>query len=128
MNHWLKEVKERLAKATPGPWVFANDSYEPTNKLWARFLLGKDEAVVIAADDYHMEFERVDAEFIAHARTDLETAIAVIERYEAALVEMHANQCGLSIRMDRPCDQMWYQDMIEEALADASRLVVREGK
>lgn len=53
--------------------------------------------------------------------SDTAELIKVIEVYENAFEEMAANLCD-SQSDENPCSQMWYQDCIDEARAEANRI------
>lgn len=68
----LEEIRARCDKATPGPW-----------KLWEGNVIDPD---ILWADDYGgLHLSDADAEFIVHARTDIPTLLAEIDRLKAAL-------------------------------------------
>ncbi len=72
----LDEIKARAAAATEGPWV--NDSTEI-----GRPFPGTDTIDVWVAESCHPNGDGIDgeadAEFIAHARTDVPTLVAAVE-------------------------------------------------
>ena len=83
----LDEIKARAAAATEGPWV--NDSTEI-----GRPFPGTDTIDVWVAESCHPNGDGIDgeadAEFIAHARTDVPTLVAAVE----AVLELHALGIG----------------------------------
>jgi len=74
----LDEIKARAAAATEGPWV--NDSTEI-----GRPFPGTDTIDVWVAESCHPNGDGIDgeanAEFIAHARTDIPALAAAVEAY-----------------------------------------------
>ena len=78
MKGWSKDrialVKVRIGKASPGPWRHGR-AVGRTLYNGGDFLIG-----LLDLND--------DANFIAHARTDLPEAIAEIERLQALLKRM----------------------------------------
>lgn len=72
----LDEIKARAAAATEGPWV--NDSTEI-----GRPFPGTDTIDVWVAESCHPNGDGIDgeadAEFIAHARTDVPALVAAVE-------------------------------------------------
>ncbi|MGE7843942.1 hypothetical protein ACQKNX_24550 [Lysinibacillus sp. NPDC093712] len=82
----LNAIKERLAKATPGPWGFdKGDNLREDRR----------PAVVEHFDYEHGEWfihgdiaDISDATFIAHARQDIPALVAEIERLRAELTDI----------------------------------------
>jgi len=100
----LKEIQERLDKATPGPWerAVAPRADDALSKAeWQeRLLLNSDEPlhVVTAKGDARYAYlvpaitgdgpqSRADADFIAHAREDITLLLAENAQLRAELVE-----------------------------------------
>jgi len=86
----LAAIRARCDAATPGPWRFG---------VGDRKYIGQSELLVVACDEareldialvdvegggYHHQ----DAEFIAHARTDVPALVARVEELEAALAKV----------------------------------------
>jgi hypothetical protein len=71
----LAAIKARAEKATPGPWTTGGGATE---------VYGADDQwlVQMIADG-----TEADAEFIAHARTDIEQLVAEVERFHELLGE-----------------------------------------
>lgn len=97
----LDEIETRANAATEGPWEWDGESNEPwpagDNSL--RSVSGAKDDLVLYAwgyDAYGIEAARdADAEFIAHARTDV-PALAAVARYalsQHSKDETH-NECG----------------------------------
>lgn len=80
MNNWLKVVRERLKRATPGPWTLSlscqNVRFVGPDGEWIPIFKAREDATN-------------DCIFIAHAPQDLAKALAVIELYERALSQTH---------------------------------------
>lgn len=72
----LKEMKERLEKATGGQWEYQHDGH-------IAFEFGSGETVLGKLFD--APNDENDARFIAHARTDIERLIRIVEIQQAAL-------------------------------------------
>lgn len=97
-----ESVKARLAAATPGPWTA-----DWTTDVWERpslFAGHRDSYVVpgVAACG-RTKGGWNDATFIAHARTDLELALEVIEALRASDVSHTGTDwpCALCAALDR---------------------------
>lgn len=114
----LKEIKDRIERATPGPWTKG-----PVHlRNYSHFNLVANVRGVEILGQYKAVSCGDDAAFIAHAPTDLAKLIKVIEVYEESLEEMMAHLCD-SRSDGNPCSQMWYQDSIEEARAEAMKIM-----
>lgn len=76
----LAPIKARLAAATPGPWTWVCHS-----------TAGVSEWTVFDAADHALATNRhgwrPDAEFIAHAPTDIAALLAEVERLRAELAD-----------------------------------------
>src|SRR5690606_23917328 len=68
----LLDIQQRLSAATPGPWV--NDGAE----IYADIIGGQWIGETLRLDDPTSES---DAEFIAHARQDVDDLLAEVKRY-----------------------------------------------
>lgn len=83
-----ESVRARLNAATPGPWRWNVASHVEHTEAWDETVVvrhisagGDDSTVAEIGRDFSSN--NVDAEFIAHARTDLERALDVIEAVPA---------------------------------------------
>jgi hypothetical protein len=72
----LEAIRQRVEKATPGPWKYSEGvgSYPAT-------ILSEKGEVVAAGDEYYGMTEN-DANFIAHARTDIPALLDHIAEVE----------------------------------------------
>lgn len=67
------------------------------------------------------------AEFISYvkqehaARKDIELLLKIIEIQDRALEDMYENICDGG--GEKPCSQMWYQDVIDEARAEVAKIL-----
>ena len=80
----LEEIKERVAKATPGEWDVFDD-------IW----VAQGDGLTIGENIAKCEVE-ADADFIAHARQDVPELVAEVERLREALA-FYANNINYSI-------------------------------
>lgn len=84
MTTRLDEIKARLAAATAGPWtIFGSELYE-------------DEFAVMHSEGRNCVADGVlrrDAEFIAHARADIEWLIGELEQARNR-AQAHCELCG----------------------------------
>ena len=102
----LEQMRARLEAATEGPWHWEGDYPEgtcPHGTEWADHgpdLIAADGSAVTVAigyDSSSLKIKDADADFIAHARTDMETLLRVAE---AALARQDADWDNLSERTD----------------------------
>ena len=84
----IEAIKARADKATAGPW--ANDAPACVAKLWPEG--GK---MTVATAPHETFFGIANAEFIAHARTDIPALIAAIEASETARVKAEQERDAL---------------------------------
>lgn len=107
----LDDIKARIEKATLGPW-----SAEP-------YLFGEEGRVRVTSpsdsEDYNTAEDvlTADAEFIAHARTDVPKLVAALEA-----VERLAEEWRLAFREDASDTNDIWDDAarkIEQAIAEA---------
>jgi hypothetical protein len=107
----LSEIEERLANATPGPWV--KDPDDP-DKVLRSTNAGFDGTVIatMQRDDFGL-VEEANTEFIAHARQDVPDLIAVVREVEAlhrphvviCLNPSHGKDCDGQVC--DTCDNPW---------------------
>jgi hypothetical protein len=106
----LEVIKARAGAATSGPWrVVCDDSERPTT-VWqectsADHPVAEDPGRQYVFDDcrdgeLHAEpfFREADAEFVAHARTDVPALLAEVERLRA--MEARVRQLAIDLRDD----------------------------
>lgn len=78
----LSAIKERYEAAAPGPWKWnADDDMYRCDGLYT------GRVPVIWHDQGWVAVELADAEFVAHARTDVPALVAEVERLRALLGE-----------------------------------------
>lgn len=92
----LAAITERAAKATPGPWEASFTIHgDPSVTQEGRGQFGLIATIGVAPADYG----RTNAEFIAHARSDIPLLLARVGELEAEnekFVRRYASQlCGL---------------------------------
>jgi hypothetical protein len=80
----MKEIRERIEKATPRPWStfpeehdFLENGRDKDGQIFTQILMGEDQCVN-AECSYSW-----DAIFIAHARTDIPELLDEIERLKS---------------------------------------------
>ncbi len=116
MQKRLSEIKERLERATPGPWFVAEQPFDDRSTAVygdnkAQVSIDPHGARFIADCDVTMEwtegepdqsvFDRANARFIANAPTDIAHLLATVERLKVHLDKL----CGLIEGDCMICDQ-----------------------
>lgn len=76
----LDVIEQRANDATPGPWERWHDPVALVDRFVAGFPIN-------TIQDSVGQFSAADAEFIAHARTDVPALVAEIRRLRAELAE-----------------------------------------
>jgi len=93
----LGEIEARVAAASPGPWetAMSNDDYPPVTH--AVITASHGDVVAELAEDVRADTQEgplatgsEDAYFIAHARTDIPTLLAMVREQRAALDRVKA--------------------------------------
>jgi len=90
----LNAIKERVAKATPGPWVIEESRFGSFNGA------SVDENYDLPA----CLMKANDADFITNARGDVPALIAEVQRLREAL-EFYANNSNYLIEWSDKCDE-----------------------
>ena len=79
-NDWFRQLRERIALTTPGPWRFINDSKIPKEN---RIQGSAGQFICKGAEDISpWSITKENGEFIANSRTDIELLIKIVEEYE----------------------------------------------
>ena len=84
----LTPIRERCEKATPGPWVWRSNylevegSWEDPTREWTRIA---DDGSAGGEYNEAIDTHGPDADFIAHARTDIPALLAEVERLRRLL-------------------------------------------
>ena len=93
----LGEIEARVAAASPGPWetAMSNDDYPPVTH--AVITASHGDVVAELAEDVRADTQEgplatgsEDAYFIAHARTDIPTLLAMVREQRAKLDRVEA--------------------------------------
>ena len=79
LTTWLQTVRERLAKATPGPWAIVHEVPDEISGIYA----GKER--IIETDSGFYPPRLADADLIAHSPTDLTRALDLLEAAQAVV-------------------------------------------
>ena len=90
----LQAIRDREAKATPGPWYPGENSQRQYN------VYGPNHEDITPAftDDTFASMQQDDTVFIAHARADIPALLAEVERLRNKLADYHCASCDGSCR------------------------------
>lgn len=130
----LEEIESRCEAAHPGPWTVSEDAdeyeYDDHDGYGVKYITytairakrpggGSHEV----ARDVHHDF---NAEFIAHARRDVEVLLADVRRYRAAADE--GNRALVEELAERDAELEEYREAIVEMRNLAQSLVCKIGQ
>lgn len=99
-NEELQAIRDRVAKASPGPWTTEPGAYSGANwSLGYSSDYDKDVTVYLTTDGVHASEmygdAATDGEFIAHARTDIPALLKAIDARDAELAQLRAELARL---------------------------------
>jgi hypothetical protein len=114
----LDAIEARAAAATPGPWctdsweIYQDSEYQPGISFWIGETCRADEE----------NDGRADAEFVAHARTDVPAMAAEIRRLRAELAAVTAlcDEQDMAARMFELPTPEWVTAVRRAAAAPAA--------
>ena len=93
MTPGIEQIRAREQAATPGPWEWATDKGAPDYvQLYSTAEIDEYEADILSADGGDVLLSAADADFIAHARTDIPALLAAIDELTAqrdAVLALH---------------------------------------
>lgn len=81
----IAAIRERAEKATSGPWQYEQYEVDPLSDTAKLYYSGSEKPFADFRGDLNQD---QDAEFIAHARTDIPALLANIEELEQALYKI----------------------------------------
>lgn len=116
----IAAIKARADKATAGPW--ANDAPACVAKLWPEG--GK---MTVATAPHETFFGIANAEFIAHARTDIPALLTALEASEAARLKAEQERDAVKERAAKIAEKhaslytIWELKSVAELIAAAIR-------
>lgn len=85
----LELIKDRLNAATPGPWLVESTGVDPSHPLlWSQWVIWNEPGGTGENDLVVAEADSPDAEFIAHARTDIVLLVLEVERLRSEVAEL----------------------------------------
>lgn len=95
-NDYLKQIKERIEKATKGPWYFLEEDYGDSicNKPNPEELKAGEYVDIIYSGSWDSEIRirTHDGEFISKSRTDIKKLVARVEELTEALSIFNFNE------------------------------------
>lgn len=117
---FIQEVEKRLEAATPGPWFYdvGNCEVEGPGRCHIAHVGNLDDR--FRRDDGSDCWVN-DGDMIAHSRTDLAKAIAALKEAHLTLTEQLKHVCDGG--GDKPCSQMWFQDVAQESLNEIEKIL-----
>jgi hypothetical protein len=81
----VSAIEARVNAATKGPW-----RWQANEKGYPQEIVGNDDGLVLVAETFTgPEHFPAEAEFIAHARTDLPALVAALRAAETKLAAIH---------------------------------------
>lgn len=90
MTARIAEITERLGKATPGEWDYYGGSHTFGVRAGARYIVGCDINCYVNGNVFPRNagvFLMVDAQFIAHAKGDIEYLLSALSAMSARVEE-----------------------------------------
>lgn len=117
----LKEIRERLEKATPGPWCTISDlpryaivrSYQTEGGQWIK-------AIVVPSENHHDYFSDEEkgcsfdnAELIAHTPSDIAWLLTELEKCQAGLAIKESKESQFKSTLE---ETMRVRDRLKAAL------------
>ena len=88
----LREIEERAAKATAGPWEWAGWDLEQMVGVGYKTVIGRDNNscgyVCCGGHSPLMDNEKPDMEFLKHSRQDVPDLCAEVRRLNAKIKEL----------------------------------------
>lgn len=98
----LNAIKERAAKATPGPWNIG-EQYEQMDP--GHYVYSESNGYIVVAEE-EGTFGKEDAEFIASSREDVPTLVAEVKRLQSEVKKMFHEGYAAGKRDERKFREM----------------------
>lgn len=121
---FIQEVEERLAKATPGPWDIEEAYWcwdgERKERIEDNATIAIRIGAIKSCDGCAIATEP-DAILVSHSPIDLAKAIAALKEAHLTLTEQLKHVCDGG--GDKPCSQMWFQDVAQESLDEIEKIL-----
>jgi len=111
-TNFLAPIKERLKKATPGPWVHTRHSNSLIGIL-PHTVVGKDDLAQVCQPSGREE-QKANADLIAHAPTDLSRLIEVVEAQAEVITRFKESEMATS---------GWDDSLLEHAIQKLTTLL-----
>ena len=119
----VEEIRARCDKATEGPWkTHLVDDTSIVTEDGTDVCTTCDSSQAEREDGYNVEYERMeaDADFIAHARTDIPALLAEVTRLTAVEAELRAELAKYHDADIRSVDEARRVYAIVDALAQSN--------
>jgi len=113
----LREIEERVNKATPGPWRLGTYNVWADGERPPRLICDADTALAVR-ERFMMDQDDANSDFIAHARQDTPSLLSIVRELQAQVKE-------LETRLNPPCPDpgidAFYLDPDDAALEAARK-------
>jgi hypothetical protein len=126
-EHDLQQIRDRLAAASPGPWLHTPDAPQ---QVWGPGGPGHGviaETCMAGLQPYPGGQQARDAAFIAHARQDVAALLDALDRHRAAAAAaaryLRSLRAGMPLLAERGADSAPFR-----AAADRSAAALRDFK
>ena len=111
----LREIEERVNKATPGPWRLGTYNVWADGERPPRLICDADTALAVR-ERFMMDQDDANSDFIAHARQDTPSLLATIRELQARLDD---SEHGFKLALG---DSGEYRRQVEELQARVAEL------
>jgi BMFP domain-containing protein YqiC len=114
----LREIEERVNKATPGPWRLGTYNVWADGERPPRLICDADTALAVR-ERFMMDQDDANSDFIAHARQDTPSLLATIRELQARLDD---SEHGFKLALG---DSGEYRRQVEELQARVLELELK---
>ena len=111
----LEEMRKRYEAATPGPWKSHDGGFAQEAVVYAE---GGERPRIAVCEYLDAPKRRADAEFIAHARKDLENVVRTLEKisgWHVPYEDIDGSEFCVGCSWRWPCDTRQFIDSLEES-------------
>lgn len=99
----IEVIKKRAEAATKGPWTFIPEDRDNRGAISPVCTFGNDYSYYPTAGQL---YDEADGYFMAHARTDIPSLIAELERTRAAAKELREALANYATEADCRCNRV----------------------
>lgn len=94
MKHRIAEIKDRLEKATPGPWIAVGKNRNDGHQVVVAGEYTNEGEPDMWIDVVYSADEVADADFIAGAPEDIRFLLSEVERLEKRIIHLKKAEGG----------------------------------